>query len=211
MSSAEHHIERLVEELPGIESVPGFTDRSADRQLGIACLEMLHNLRAVTAQDLQLYVAEDFSQLADVTKNQTELDAVGYRELQRSDLAVVDHGRQCTRALRAVVALLEQREHALTQRGKQGVRPLAPKQVAAQFTFQELDGSGQRRLRNVAFLRGTREVERSRDRQEIPDLVHFHGLASGSRQPAIERSSLRGIPRAFSCRAYSPVMRRLPR
>ena len=105
-----------------------------------------------------------------------ELDAARDRELERADLAVVDHGRKRARALRAVVALLEQGIHPLAERRQHGARPLAPEQVAAKLAFQQLDRARQRGLRDVALLRGAREIERARDRQKVSDLVHFHVL-----------------------------------
>jgi hypothetical protein len=39
------------------------------------------------------------------------------------------------RALRAVIALLEEREHSLAKRREHGARSLASKKVAAQFAF----------------------------------------------------------------------------
>ncbi len=118
--------------------------------------------------------SDAFSQLIDVRHDQAKLDAARHRELERADLAVVDHGRERARALRAVVALLEQGIHALAERRQHGARPLAPEQVAAKLAFQQLDRPRQRGLRDVALLRGAREIERARDRQEISDLVHFH-------------------------------------
>jgi hypothetical protein len=45
---------------------------------------------------------------------------------------------------------------------------------AAQFGFQKLDSARQRRLRHVAALGGTREVQFLGNSQEIADLMHFH-------------------------------------
>jgi hypothetical protein len=51
---------------------------------------------------------------------------------------------------------------------------LAPEQIAAEFLLELNDRSAQRGLCDVALLRGLRETERSRHRQEVPDLVHLH-------------------------------------
>ena len=54
------------------------------------------------------------------------------------------------------------------------LRPLTAEQIAAKLAFQELDRARQRRLRDIALLRRAREIQRPRDGQKIPDLVHFH-------------------------------------
>src|SRR5262249_42180473 len=117
---------------------------------------------------------ETFSQFIDVRKNKPKLDAAGYRQFQRADLAVVDHGRQRTRALGTLVTLLEQRKHSFAKRGEHDAWPLAPKKIAAQLAFKELYRACQRRLSDMALLGRAREIQRPRDGQEVPDLVHFH-------------------------------------
>ena len=52
--------------------------------------------------------------------------------------------------------------------------PLAKEQVAAELVFELLDGARQRRLRDIALIRRTREILRACDRQKVADLVHFH-------------------------------------
>src|SRR5262249_30279277 len=84
----------------------------------------------------------------------------------------------------AVVALLEQRMHPFAERREHGARPLAAEQIAAELAFEQLDSARQRRLRHVALFRRAREVQRPGNRQEIPDLVHFH---SNSPRQALAR------------------------
>jgi hypothetical protein len=71
--------------------------------------------------------------------------------------------------------LPEERQQALSELGQVRQRALAAQQLTAELVLQQFDGPRQRRLGHVAFLGRTREVARSRDREEIPDLVHFHG------------------------------------
>ena len=47
--------------------------------------------------------------------------------------------------------------------------------MPAELVFQELDGTGQCRLGNVAFLGRPGEVQFVAEREEISDLMHFHG------------------------------------
>jgi hypothetical protein len=47
--------------------------------------------------------------------------------------------------------------------------------MPSELVFQELDGTGQCRLGNVAFLGRPVEVELVAEREEISDLMHFHG------------------------------------
>ena len=99
---------------------------------------------------------------------------MGQRDPERADLAALERRSQLPGADRGLVALLEQRMHALTEFGQLRGRPLAPEQVAAEFRLELLDRSRQRRLGNVAFVRGAREVEHARDREEVANLMHFH-------------------------------------
>src|SRR6185369_241625 len=66
MRPAEHHIETLIEQLPAVETIPGFANGCADGELGVARFQVFHNLRTCAAQDLQLNFTETFSQLVDV-------------------------------------------------------------------------------------------------------------------------------------------------
>jgi len=56
--------------------------------------------------------------------------------------------------------------HALAEFGQLRGGALTAKQVAAEFGLQLLDGSRQRRLRDVALVGGAREVEYTRDREK---------------------------------------------
>ncbi len=67
--------------------------------------------------------------------------------------------------------------HALAELGQLRGGPLAAKQVAAEFGLQLLDGPRQRRLRDVALVGGAGEVEHTRDREEVANLMHLHGRA----------------------------------
>src|SRR3974390_1951125 len=174
MRSVEHHVEGFVEQLPTVQTVPCFANSGSHPKLGIVRFQILDDLRAGATQDLQLDVVETFSQLVDVGKNEPELDAARYRELEGANLTIVDHGGERTRALSAVVALLKQRKHSLAKWRKHGARPLAPEKIAAKLPFQQLDGARQRRLRDVTFFRRTGEVQRPRNGQKVSNLVHFH-------------------------------------
>jgi hypothetical protein len=70
--------------------------------------------------------------------------------------------------------LLQQGEHTLTELGQSGWT-LAAEQVTAKLSLKLLDCPRQRWLGDIALVSSTREIERSRDREEIPNLMHFHG------------------------------------
>ena len=76
--------------------------------------------------------------------------------------------------MRAVVALLEQRQHALAELGQLRMWPFAAEQIAAKLAFELADGAGERGLGDMAFLGGAREIERPRYSEEVADLMHFH-------------------------------------
>ena len=71
--------------------------------------------------------------------------------------------------------MLQQRQHALAKLGELGLRPLAPEQIAAKLAFELADGAGEGGLGDVALFGGAREIERTSHREEVADLVHFHG------------------------------------
>jgi hypothetical protein len=54
---------------------------------------------------------------------------------------------------RGFEALPHQREHPLAELGQMGEPALAPQQLAAELDLEAPDGSGQRRLRDVAARR----------------------------------------------------------
>ena len=84
----------------------------------------------------------------------------------------------CRAPLGGVVALLEQRMHALAEFGQLRRGAFAPKQIAAEFGFKLLDRPRQRRLGDVAIVSGAREVQQPRDGEEIADLMHLHDRAA---------------------------------
>ena len=55
------------------------------------------------------------------------------------------------------------------------VAALAVEQRPAEFVFQELDGAGERGLRDMALLGRAREIELLADREKVAHLLHFHG------------------------------------
>ena len=55
-----------------------------------------------------------------------------------------------------------------------GLVALAIEQWAAELVLEQLDRAGQRRLGDVALLRGAREIERLAQRHEVAGLMHFH-------------------------------------
>jgi hypothetical protein len=61
------------------------------------------------------------------------------------------------------------------------IAALAMKKRTAQLMLELLDGAGKRWLADVALLGGTREIQRSRQGNEIANLLHFH------RQPPSKR------------------------
>ncbi len=62
----------------------------------------------------------------------------------------------------------------MAELGEVGEVALTPKELSAQFFFQLLNGSCERRLRDVTLLGRASEVQQTRYGQEVSDLVHFH-------------------------------------
>ncbi len=164
----------LGEERPAIEPLPLVADLGGETELDVAALEIIEHLGAVAAHDLQLEAFEQFAELDHVRRDQRRIDGVRHREPERADFALLDGGSKRAGADGAVVALLQQRQHALAELGELSLRALAPEQIAAELALELADGAGERRLGDVAFLRGAREIEHPRHGEEIADLMHFH-------------------------------------
>ena len=81
------------------------------------------------------------------------------------------------RAGRGIVALFEQRVHAQAELGQLRGGALAAKQIAAEFGLKLFDRPRQRRLGDVALVGGAREVEHTRDGEEVANLMHLHDRA----------------------------------
>src|SRR5262249_8581027 len=145
-----------------------------DGKLGLSALEQLDQLRRRPAQQLDVQLAEQPVELAEMPRQQLQIDRARQGELERSDLAALDRRRQRPRSEPALVALLEQRIDALAELGQLRLRPLAAEQVAAELLLELLDRAGERGLRDVTFLRSLGEIQLADRRQEISDLVHFH-------------------------------------
>jgi hypothetical protein len=98
---------------------------------------------------------------------------------ERADLTFFEGRRKRSCSDSRIIALLQERMHALAEFRQLSGRPLASEQLAAEFALELFDGAREGGLRDVALLGGTREVPRPRDCQEIPNLMHFHQCASG--------------------------------
>ncbi len=136
-----------------------------DAKFGFALPQHFDDLVPAAAQKLELQPIELPLDLVEERDQQRQVDGMGERDPQRTDLAALERGRQRSRTGRGVITLLEQRMHTLTELGELG-RPLAAEQVAAHLGFELLDRPRQRRLRHVAFIGRAREVERPRDARE---------------------------------------------
>lgn len=70
--------------------------------------------------------------------------------------------------------LLEVRADDFAERSEVRMPSRASEQGAAELSFQKLDRARQRRLGDLAELRGARKSAFGADGEEIFDLVHFH-------------------------------------
>src|SRR5580693_3126920 len=70
--------------------------------------------------------------------------------------------------------LLEMRADDFAERSEVRMPSRASEQGAAELSFQKLDRARQRRLGDLAELRGARKSAFGADGEEIFDLVHFH-------------------------------------
>ena len=126
-------------------------------------------------------------------------------ERQRRDFALLDLGGDLFGGDRAIIALLEQRLHAVAEIGQMTVAAFAPDQLTAEFILELLDRAGERGLRHVALLRRAREVQRARNGQEITNLLHFHAERPFATLYASRALRTMAVPWRFMTRAAAIV------
>ncbi len=85
--------------------------------------------------------------------------------------------------------LFELGANKLAEIGKVGAASLASEEQPAELALDLLDCPGQRRLGHVHALGGSGEIECLAYRQEIADLMHFHGGLRGSVMPFVHQYS----------------------
>src|SRR4029450_12382298 len=127
------------------------------------------------AHKSKLQAVEQPLDLVEMRNQERQVDGMGQRDPEGADVAALDGSVKSAPAACRLVALLEQRMHALAEFGQLRGRALTAEQVAAEFGFQLLGGPRRRRLRDVALVGGAREVEYTRHRKEVANLMHLHG------------------------------------
>ena len=90
--------------------------------------------------------------------DELDVDGTPQCKTRRADIAALHRSSEVARAERAVVALLEQRQHALPKFSELRGGPFAPEQAAAKLALELCDGARQGRLRDVSFFGGAGEV-----------------------------------------------------
>ena len=136
---------------------------------------MLRDFQGAAAQDLQLQTRKCADELDQRFDEERDRHRLRKGERQRCDAAGLERGGELLGGQGAVEALLQQGEHPQPELGHVGEIALAPEEVAAELRLEELDGTRERGLRDVALLGRPREVEDTRDGQEVADLVHLQG------------------------------------
>jgi hypothetical protein len=176
--AAQDQIEVFGEQRPAIDTVPFLGHVRADGEVGLAFLEELQDLARRATQELDLEPLKQPLELEQMRGRQVRGNGPRDREPQRSQLAASDGRCQRSGADRAVVALPQQRQHALAELRELRLRPLPAEQIATELALELLDRARQRRLRNVALFRGLGEIQLGSGRQKISNLMHFHRRCS---------------------------------
>src|SRR3954452_10455615 len=81
------------------------------------------------------------------------------------------------------------RLHRSAELGQVSLVALAVEQRPTELLLQQLDGTCQRRLGDVALLGGAGEVESLAQRDEVTGLVHFHRRRSSSSSNSLSHRS----------------------
>jgi hypothetical protein len=99
-------------------------------------------------------------------------------EGERRDLDLADAAGERLGRLRRLEGPLEMRQHLPAEVGQVRQRPLAAEQQPVKLLLQLLDRARERWLSDVALLSRAREVQRSRHRKKVANLMHFHRATS---------------------------------
>src|SRR5438874_4830544 len=140
------NVEAFGEHRPGVETVPFLAQRPSDREIDLAVFEQLGDLASGAAPNFQLKARKVAVHLGERPGQQLEIEGSRDGERQRRDLALLDLGGDLFGGDRAVIALLEQRLHAVAEIGQMAVAAFAPDKLTAELVLELLDRAGKRGL-----------------------------------------------------------------
>ena len=128
---------------------------------------------------------------AEETRQPHVTDGRQHAEPDRRAADQAEVGRNGARRLRFIHDVLKVRQHRTPELADENALSLTMEQRIAEFRLEIVDGLGQRRLGNAAFVRRTREIQASPDRQGIANLRHLHGRLSalGPLSPGLSTES----------------------
>lgn len=107
-------------------------------------------------------------------RDQRGADRAHGAEFQGQPFQLPDSARVRLRSVRLLQHGFDIGRHRAAEFGEMRLCALAMEERAAKFGFQSLDRAGERRLGDAACLGCAREVELTRERDEIADLLHLH-------------------------------------
>src|SRR5438105_431493 len=165
MLAVDDHLESFGKQRPDVEPVPVIAEFGGYAKLRLAGLEKFADLPAVAAQEAEFQPVELPLDLVEIGNEQRQIDRMRQRNAKRADVTALQRCRQRPRAARRLIALLQQRLHALPELGELD-RTLAAKQIAAKFAFELLDRARQRGLCHIAVVSRARKIQRARHGEE---------------------------------------------
>src|SRR5207244_1381357 len=114
MPLVDDELKALGEQRPTVQPVPILVHFDGDAEFGIALFQIFADLFAVAAQQLELKRTKQPLQLLEMRDQQSQVDSVCDRNPERADLATLERRCQRSRADGSLIALLQQRLHALS-------------------------------------------------------------------------------------------------
>ena len=155
----------------------GIFVRSAECRREIAAEKPLRQRIRGDVDELDLQPRDRARDFRQRIGDQASGDAAGQADPEGRDRPLLELLGMLAGRLRGGIGLFEHRQHELAEVGELRELAFAVNELAAQFLLELLDRLRQGRLRDEAFLGRAREVERSRKRKKIADLVHLHDAA----------------------------------
>jgi len=149
----------------------------SNAELSFALLEKLPDFPAVAAQERNSKRLNSRFDLVEMPNEQRQVNRMRKRDPERANFTALERRGELARSGRGIIALLEQRVHAKAELGQLRGRAFAAKKIAAEFCLKLLDRPRQRRLGDIALIRGAGEVEHTRDGEEVANLMHLHDRA----------------------------------
>jgi hypothetical protein len=167
----------------GVEAIVNLGWMAEHGDFALASGKLLQHLLYSAVCNIEIDAWVGLAEADDEVGKQCRAKRAHCAKLQLYVLHLAD--RLCARARGVGLGLdgLDVGQHHAPQFGKVGLIALAIEKPTAKLGFERLDGAREGGLGDVANLGSAGEVQLPSQRQEVPDLLHFHGASPPTTAP----------------------------